>query len=96
MTTQTEIETYISLIKGDNMTTASIIETLNDLKTPTELVTTDHNEVLIHVPDGAHFGYSLNTLREAVAPATVRMFTRYFKTDNGFKAEYRCYSHPGA
>lgn len=95
MTTKTNTETYISIIKGDNMTTAAIIETLlNDLRTPTELVTNEHQEILIHIPDGAHLGYSLNSLRGAVSPAVVRIFTRHYVTsEDGYTAEFRCYEY---
>lgn len=98
MISKTNDETYITIIKGDNMTTTAIIDTLkNDLGTPAGLIINEHNEVLIHIPDGAHFGYSLNALRETVAPATVRMFNRHFATaEDGYTTEFRCYEYRAA
>ena len=94
MITKTNEETYISINKADDMTTAAIIKKLTDLKTPADLITIEHQEILIHIPDGAHFGYSLNALREAVAPAAVRIFNRHFSTsEDGYTAEFRCYEY---
>lgn len=94
MISKTNDETYISITKADNMTTAAIIKKLTDLKTPADLITIEHQEILIHIPDGAHLGYSLNALREAVAPAAVRIFNRHFSTsEDGYTAEFRCYEY---
>jgi hypothetical protein len=95
MITKTNDETYITINKADNMTTAAIVKKLiDDLKTPADLITIEHQEILIHIPDGAHFGYSLNALREAVAPAAVRLFNRHFATsEDGYTAEFRCYEY---
>lgn len=94
MISKTNDETYISITKADNMTTTAIIKKLTDLKTPTDLITIEHQEILIHIPDGAHLGYPLNALRKAVAPAAVRIFNRHFSTsEDGYTAEFRCYEY---
>lgn len=84
------METYVSIIRGDNMTAANITNELKELGTPAELISEQDGEILINVPDGVRFGYSLNSLRQAVSPASVKTFGREF-TESG--EEIRYYTH---
>ena len=84
------METYVSIIRGDNMTAANITNELKELGTPTELISEQDGEILISVPDGVRFGYSLNSLRQAVSPASVKMFGREYTEDG---EEIRYYAH---
>lgn len=83
------METYVSIIRADNMTAANITKTLKELGTPAELISEQNGEILINVPDGVRFGYSLNSLRQAVSPASVKMFG--LDTEDG--EEIRYYAH---
>lgn len=84
------METYVSIIRADNMTAANITKTLKELGTPAELISEQNGEILINVPDGVRFGYSLNSLRQAVSPASVKMFGREYTEDG---EEIRYYAH---
>lgn len=73
--------TFISITRADEQTAQNVIDNILSVGINPNLIKRPNNELLIEVP-GSGINCPLNTIKESVSPACVRVFDSYL-TDIG-------------